>query len=158
MISGAGEGTRVSGGPCSTGETASMLFGKFSRLYGAVTEFKTWDVQQVKISNGEEEWEIKLSKHLFNPQLEAYSRTTRLDDGRWVTVQIRRWVGTLLNQHVAIDVFDGEGKLQAAVRDSDCEGRLAITPQEKGYGKDQIIQGALLAVTGRKYPVVVSDR
>lgn len=151
-----------------------MMAGGIAQVWGAdeckpsiahqiFDDFQSLDSQLRPLSQTAEELsfkvkgerEIKLSNYTWGG-LKAYSRTTKLEDGRWVTVQIRRWIG-FIHDKVSLDVFDGQGKLTASVRYSDCNGALIISPQQARSGEAPIIQSALLAVTGENYQIVIFD-
>ena len=95
---------------------------------------------------------MRLSHRVFGDGLlEAYSRTIQMDDGKWVTVQIRRWSNVYA--FVAVDLFDDKGKVIASVKESNCNGALAVPSQDIRDGKDVLIKGALRAVTGKDFNV-----
>lgn len=85
---------------------------------------------------GQRKLRLSHSTYKTSGEMESYSRTTRMDDGKWVTVQIRRWGWNDFVWGVKLDIFDDKGK--AIKKD------------------DHVIRSALMAVTG-KYYLTVSD-
>ena len=86
----------------------------------------------------------------------AYSRTTKMDNGKWVTVQIRKWEG--FYGRLTMEIFGDHANSLASATISNCGEGLGVSMEELQQGKNTIIQGALRAVTGKDYEVVVSDK
>ena len=79
-----------------------------------------------------------------------------MDEGKWITVQIRKWHRFF--EKYAIDIFSDKGQVVASVEKTGCySGNLLISPQDKQAGKDVLIQGALRAVTGKNFQVEEVD-
>ena len=132
------------------GSIAFSLFDEFQSLDSQLrTLNQTGEDPVVKVGK---EKEMKLSHQSFwGGRLEAYSRTIQMDDGKWVIVQIRRWSNVYA--FVAVDLFDDKGKIIASVKDSKCDGSLAVPFKDIIDGKDVLIRGALRAVTGKDFEV-----
>lgn len=130
----------------------SDIFNVFQKKYSTLRLLNpTQDPIVVKLGDKE----TKFSHQDFGERLEAYSQTTRGADGKWITVQVRRWLN--FSEFYAIEIFNDKGKSVALVRDFDCGAYMLISPKAKKGRKDIFIQSALFAVTGKNYYIIVAD-